>query len=1056
MTVTIILIDDHPLFRKGLHLLLEEEDDLRVIGEAENGEAAIALAKELSPDVVLMDISLPDMDGIEATRRILSRVSDTRVMALSIHDEKHFIEAMFQAGAVGYALKEVAGEELVEGLRAVARGEIYLSHAIKDVMVVQYIDQLAGNSDAEWYADTFLITKLHRPQILKPIVLRSRLLAQLEQERERPLILISAPAGYGKSTLVSQWLETCDCPNAWISLDENDNDLRLFLTYFVAAVQTQFPEKLKQISGLLNAQSLPPLHIIVKTITNDLQMLPQPIILVLDDCHYIDEPVIFDFLSKLLRYPPQTLHLVLITRTDPMLDLLQLRASGKMGEVRAQGLSFTVDETASLLQNALGKPVETTIASTLTEKSEGWVTGLRLLTLSVTDSVDLEKLAEKFPDNKQTLDYLVAEAISNQPPEIQTGLLKTAILNRFCLSLCEAILSPADDGKSFRLSGNEFIEWLTKKNLFVISLDHDQLWFRYHHLFQDLLQNQLKNRLSIKEIADLHARAATWFAKNNLVEEAIQHALASGDATVAAQIVEQNRFAIMNTDEWYVLEKWLDKLPNEIRQQRPELLLAKTHALLNSTRIGQIPPILEHLQSLIADDWHEPIVLAEMRYFQGIVAYFQNDGVKSEKLLSSAIELLPSGINNYLLGQSKYWLSLARYLNGQKEMAIRRLKDNILRQNSQSGMITTRLIFGLCFIHMLAGEWAQVLPGGFQLKKIAKKKNLAHSESWGNYLIGYASLQIFDLDTARHYFSLVLTDRYKSNYRASVDAMAGLSLTLQFMGEANEADKIMKVANEFSEWTPDPGNLEIVRSCKARLALLRGDLESASRWQRSLRESAEQPVTLFFLENPCITQCRVLLALGTDANLKEAAEKLLQLRYAHDATHNICQIVEIVILQAMVTFRQERIGEALRILQEAIAMALPGSLLRPFIEAGQPLIELLTKLKKQGAIKGMANQNRTLSYIDQILSAFPAPALPTPSPISSPRPNSLPDLLDPLTKQELQVLWRLATSLSTSEIATQLGISIGTVRSHCRSIYSKLDVHSRAEASYRARELELI
>ena len=356
METTVLLVDDHAVFRMGLKLLLADEMDMQVIGAAGDGMTAISQVQELSPDVVVMDIAMPDMDGIEATRRIKSEFPKTNIIALSIHGEKDFVEAMLHAGATGYVLKESALEDLIPCIHTVRRGKVFLSDSIKDVVVSQYMNRLAdtGPLGDKASGSTLLASKLHHPRITRNTVLRTRLIEQLEEGRDQPLTLVSAPAGYGKSTLLGQWLEQCDLPSAWLSLDERDNDLRLFVTYLVEAVRSQFPEALRETSILVKTPNLPPLHVLARTLVNDLDRLPQRFILVLDDYHRIDEPAIHELLGELLRHPPQSLHLVLSSRTDPSLDLLQLRAYRQMGEVRAQGLSFTVEETMAYLENSCG------------------------------------------------------------------------------------------------------------------------------------------------------------------------------------------------------------------------------------------------------------------------------------------------------------------------------------------------------------------------------------------------------------------------------------------------------------------------------------------------------------------------------------------------------------------------------------------------------------------------------------------------------------------------------------------------------------------------------
>ena len=270
----------------------------------------------------------------------------------------------------------------------------------------------------------------------------------------RPLTLVSAPAGYGKSTAVSQWLATCDLPSAWLSLDVADNDLRVFLTYFVAAINELFPQALSATSALLRAQNLPPLRMINVTLTNELEQIPARFVLALDDFHCIDDPAILQWLSAHLTHPSRTLHLVLTTRVDPALDLLQLRAYRQMGEVRAQELRFTAEETVAFLENVLGAPVAEASATALAAKTEGWVTGLHLATLSVQNRADLDNLSALLPGEQQSLDYLIAETLSSQPHEVQRCLLETAILDRFCASLCEAVCAPSHAEEQGAFDGN--------------------------------------------------------------------------------------------------------------------------------------------------------------------------------------------------------------------------------------------------------------------------------------------------------------------------------------------------------------------------------------------------------------------------------------------------------------------------------------------------------------------------------------------------------------------------------------------------------------------------
>jgi LuxR family maltose regulon positive regulatory protein len=831
-----------------------------------------------------------------------------------------------------------------------------------------------------------------------------------------------------------------DTPSAWLSLDERDDDLVTFLTYFITAIQTMFPAACRDTLALLNAATLPPLDVLSRSLINELDQLEPAFTLVLDDFYFILDPAIHDLLNDLVRYPPRPLHLVVISRSDPSLPITTLRARGQVTEIRSRELRFTVAETGALLQQMQGVAPEQTTAAHLTEKTEGWVTGIRLAILALRKQGDLDGLLNRLPENlhQHVADYLLAEVVSDQPAAIQAFLLKTSILSRLNGPLCD-VMADLDEPEG---NGQATLEWLREARLFTLPLRDQPGSYRYHHLFQEHLQNQLEHRYDPADVATLHARASSWFAQAAFVDEALHHALTAGDALAAAQIVERTRLATLAADRWYMLEKWLDRLPHEIKMERPGLLLAQAHISIYSTRLGEIPPIIERADSLLDlldDDAHEPTLLAEMNFFRGLICYLQGEGARSVEFLTKAIALLPQSSSGHLWGHFEMWLGMALHLSGRKESAIRRLNEGIRTRNYWEPVVLSRLNFGLCFIHVMAGEWIQVWQQGLQFKEVSRSNGLIFSEAWANYMLGNASLQRFELEKAHYHFSLVVENRYVSNHRAAVDGMAGLALTLQLMGEGNEADEMMRLAHEFAQWTPDPGNLEIIRSCQARLALLRGDLDSAARWQHSLSETTKMPM-FFFLENPSITQCRVLIAMGTKANLEKAAQKLQQLRQVTDATHNTCQMVEIIALQAVAFHQQGHLDEALRVLEQAVATAVPGGWIRPFVELGSPMADLLAQLQSQSV---------TLDYTRQILAAFPAFGFE----VKSSDPNR--NLPNPLTPRELQTLQLLATDLSVADIAAEMVVSVATVRTHTKRIYSKLNIHSRDGAVQRANELAL-
>ncbi len=1126
METKVLLVDDHTIFRRGLYLLLNNEKGIRVVGETGDGQTAIDLICTLLPDVVVIDITMPNMNGIEACRQIASESPDTKVVALSIHSGKCLVEDMLSAGAVGYIMKESAPEELVKGIRAVIDGKAYLSPSITDIslscgreapaysadpgkkvkltkkekealsllMEGNAIEQIAlplnispetakatsrrimkklgVNSMAELikyvrsglyseskgpagegihHADGSTInhlpivgTKLHRPSVPEDHVLRSRLVEQLNHNRKHLLILILAPAGYGKSTLASSWLEASEWPNAWISLDESDNDLHLFLTYLLNAVRTIFPEAVQKTLAMLNAPVLPPPQVLSGSLINELDMIKEDFVLAMDDFHLIRDKSVLELVIEVLRHPPRPLHLALIGRKDPFLPIYTLRAHKQLYELRIEDIRFTAEETAAYLQQMLNEKIEDTTAAMWAERTEGWITGLRLASLSIQHRGDFKSMLPELEGGAQyVMEYLFNEVLSHQSSVVRDYLLKTSILDRFCAPLCEVLSEPGQKETDSR----KFIALLKKENMFIINLDTEDRWVRYHYLFHELLKKQLTQHRSPGEIASLHSRVSKWFEENNLVEDAVRHALAAGDVLAAAQIVERNRHAALDADRWQALQTWLDRLPHEIRQERPELLLGKAWILLILARVSEILPIIERVESLLDEDSTEPALLSEINFFRGILCYFQGESARSMELFTKAMEMPPGNSFIALRAEVEYWACMALHLNGQKETAIRRLHEGIRSIDIQEGMILSRLTFGLCFIHMLDGEWLPAFQDGLRLGEVSRTNRLAFAETWAIYVLGNVSFQILDLDAAEHHFSMAVENRYMANTRAAVDAMAGLAITSQFMGKPDEADETMRLAQEYAQWTKYPGNLEIVRSCRARLALLQGDLDPASRWQRSLSKTPGNPVMLFFLEIPVITECRVLITIGSDAGLKDAMERLENLRQRSKTMHNTCQMIDIMVLQALAGYRQGQLEKALEILEQAVVMARSGGSIRPFIEPGPVMMNLLKRLAKK---------NIAVDYIGRILAVLKSEKAVTVHGVTDDQTVRIQPLPEPLSRRELETLTLLGQGLSNKEIAFRLFLSPGTVKKHVYNIYQKLLVNSRVSAVAKAQKLRIL
>ena len=487
-------------------------------------------------------------------------------------------------------------------------------------------------------------TKLHRPQVTDQIVCRRRLHERMDLGLQTPLTVVAAPAGYGKSVLVSHWAEEVERPCAWFSLNSGERDRRRPSDYLLAGVKSGFPKACAQSETVVRSPNPIVIQTLGACLLNDLDEIDDDFVLVLDDYHRIERgSAVHDLLSFLLEHPPANLTLVIATRHDPPLPMASLRAKNLVTEIRLDDLRFSNPETGEMLEVTAGMTVSDRAKANLERQLEGWAAGLHLVSLAVRNTEDpdafLDSLHGGLPHAQE---YLLQEVLNAQSPELRDCLSRSSIFDRFCAQLFEEVCLSDRPPEDTGLNGHEFMALLQQSHLFTIPLDVEGEWLRYHYLFGELLQRQLHQVLDDEEIKKLHLRARDWFEGRGLIEEAIGHALAGDDPVSAAEIVEQHRHAEVNQDRWYVVSRWLGLLPPAIIEQRPLLLLARAWERFNEWRLLEVPPLLDRARSLVADDTADESLLGELDFHRGYLAlWLEGNGESASKHLESARDRLP-------------------------------------------------------------------------------------------------------------------------------------------------------------------------------------------------------------------------------------------------------------------------------------------------------------------------------------------------------------------------------------------------------------------------------
>src|SRR6266571_2414027 len=895
-----------------------------------------------------------------------------------------------------------------------------------------------------------LATKLHVPRPRRQLVPRAHLVERLQRGAERALTLVSAPAGFGKTTLLAQWFAQSSTPVAWLSLEAEDNDPTRFLAYLIAALQTLDAQIGATALALLHTPQPPPPETVLAVLANDLVGRDAgDVVLVLDDYHTIAADPIQRGMTFLLEHLPPQLHLILVTRTDPPLSLTRLRAGGRLAELRAADLRFGTAEASAFLQTVMGLDLEASAIATLERRTEGWIAGLQLAALSLQGRTDTSAFLASFTgSHRYVLDYLSDEVLARQPAPVQQFLLHTSILNRLSGPLCDAVTEQEES--------QAMLEALERANLFVVALDDERHWYRYHHLFAQVLRRHLQ-QAEPTLLPVLHRRASAWYEQHALPAEAVQHALAVPDFELAARLIEPMALPVAFQGQISTVLEWMNALPEALVRTRPRLCVYYANLLMFTNQLEAVEARLRE-----AEQSAQEMPAEQARTIQGWVlstragiAGLSGDIPHAIPLAHRALELLPEAEviirQGAIITASRAYevsgdVTIATEREVTTALASIRVSDNLF---AIVGSITL-----LAHLHVLQGRLRQAAATYAQVVQAVPRPEVlqtAFTSLYYYFELGDLLREWNDLDAAERHLAqgmALVKETLTVEPFVAIRGYTALARLEQAHGNTREALATLATLASLAERRHFAPHL-VTRGAavRAQLELAQGNVAAAIRWADSSALSSEDEDLPYPREGEYLALARVRIAQARNDPASPFLQEVLRLldRLLQDAETKarMGSVLEILVLRALALEAQGNRTGALSTLERVLVFAEPEGYLRLFVDEGTPMRALLRHAYARSIVPG---------YVSTLLKAFGEQNVSN-LPLTSPRPSPL---AEPLTEREREVLQLLLEGASNREIARCLVLSVNTVKRHVYNLCGKLGVQSRTQAISRARDLNLL
>lgn len=887
-----------------------------------------------------------------------------------------------------------------------------------------------------------LSTKLFIPRPRPNLIARPRLVGRLNAGLDKKLTLIAAPAGFGKTTLLSVWIPLSPRCVTWLSLDEGDNDPTQFWTYFISSLQSLRPDLGASALALLQSPQAPPLPATLTVLINGLSAFPDAFAIVLDDYHLIDSRSIHEGLTFLIDHQPPNMHLVITTRADPPLPLARLRARDKLTELRANDLRFTAEEAAAFLNQVMGLNLSAEEVAALERRTEGWIAGLQIAALSMQRRDDTKEFIQAFSgSHRHILGFLADEVLNQRPKGTLNFLLQTSILERLCGPLCEAVTG--------NLGGQETLEELEHANLFISALDNKGMWYRYHPLFAEVLQARLQ-RSQGERVPELHRRARNWHAQQGMMVEAVRHALASTDFAEAAQLVNRIAPTYIHRGELKTLLRWIDSLPAEHVFNNGELLSYKGWLLYLTGQVDQAKMHADKAQAYITRDTKSVA--------RGRMALLYAQFAIVNESITAAIEYALEALD--LIGEEDlFFKSLALTTLSGTRIIVGDTRDAIanLREAAQIGEKVVHPLATLSAYAKLADQlnWHGKLQEGRAICNHAMSLYVDPSGQpspiSGIAFIEGAKLayEENDLDLFNQYLSVAITqEEFLGMMGLTFEIIHVQTLADWAGGDIDGALAKARQGRILAEKVGLKGYISIFAALEADLFLKIGNLVAVKNWIEAAKIASTKSNDLLHInESIVFARCLIIQNRLCDASklLKGLEETVIRAEYTR-------HLIAILILKALLYQRQHDYNQAIENLKRALQLAAPQNYRRVFLDEGKPMRGLLadfhSNLRKKVSKSVDHSSLQILAYSEKLLLGFSQP-----TPITT---QKLGTSIEALSERELEILRLISMGLTNQEIAQTLVIAVSTVKSHINHLYTKLGTQRRTQAIVIAREFGLL